>query len=172
MPKPLAACIATLIATAATLHAQTAEDRLQDSILDEVIVTTHRDEREVFKVPYTAHVVTREDFLDRRSIRSLPDALRETPGVLVQKTSYGQASPFIRGFTGFRTLTLIDGIRLNNAVFREGPNQYFNTIDHLAVDRLDVVKGPSSVLYGSDAIGGTVNVITRSPEMLPWPVIA
>jgi hemoglobin/transferrin/lactoferrin receptor protein len=171
MPKPLAACIATLFATAATLHAQTAEDRLQDSILDEVIVTTHRDEREVFEVPYTAHVVTREEFLDRRGIRSLPDALRETPGVLVQRTSYGQASPFIRGFTGFRTLTLIDGIRLNNAVFREGPNQYFNTIDHLTVDRLDVVKGPSSVLYGSDAVGGTVNVITRSPEMLPWPVI-
>jgi len=63
---------------------------------------------------------------------------------------------------------LIDGIRLNNAVFREGPNQYWNTVDILTIDQLDIVKGPSSVLYGSDAVGGTVNAITRSPEMLQW----
>jgi len=85
------------------------------------------------------------------------------PGVMVQKTGHGQGSPYIRGFTGFRTLLMIDGIRLNNAVFRDGPNQYWNTVDPFSIERLEVVKGPSSVLYGSDAIGGTVNVITRGP---------
>jgi hemoglobin/transferrin/lactoferrin receptor protein len=123
----------------------------------------------VFETPFTAHVIGTERFLAERNVRSLADALSETPGVLVQKTGYGQASPFIRGFTGFRTLLLIDGIRLNNAVFREGPNQYFSTIDHLTIGRLEVVKGPSSVLFGSDAIGGTVNAITRAPEMIPRP---
>src|SRR5690606_6848713 len=108
-------------------------------------VTASREEETLFDTPYTAHVIPSERFLDERAARTLPDALRETPGVLLQRTSYGQTSPFIRGFTGFRTLFLIDGIRLNNAVFREGPNQYFSTIDLLTVDRLEVVKGPSSV---------------------------
>ena len=142
---------------------------LETTILDEITVTATSTEDTVFKVPYTAHVVGSERFRDQRMVRTLPDALSEIPGVMIQRTGLGQASPFIRGFTGFRTLMLIDGIRLNNAVFREGPNQYWSTIDPLMVDRLDVVKGPSSVLYGSDAIGGTVNALTRGPEMLPWP---
>ena len=86
---------------------------------------------------------------------------------MVQKTGHGQGSPYIRGFTGLRTLLLIDGIRLNNSTFREGPNQYWNTVDPNSVYRLELVKGPSSVLYGSDAIGGTVNVISRSFGDLP-----
>lgn len=134
-------------------------------LLDEVVVTARRSEAEVFDVPYTADVIDGEAASDRKAARNLPDALREVPGVMVQKTSTGQASPYIRGFTGFRTLLLIDGIRLNNAVFRDGPNQYWNTVDILTVDRLEVVKGPSSVLHGSDAIGGTVNAITRSRDL-------
>jgi hemoglobin/transferrin/lactoferrin receptor protein len=52
---------------------------------------------------------------------------------------------------------LIDGVRLNNSVFRDGPNQYWTTVDPLGLERAEVVKGPVSVLYGSDAVGGTVN---------------
>ncbi|MEZ5976552.1 MAG: TonB-dependent receptor, partial [Planctomycetota bacterium] len=85
------------------------------------------------------------------------------PQVLVQETSYGQGSPYLRGHTGYQNLLLIDGIRLNNSVFRAGPNQYWNTVDPWSLDRLDVVFGPSSSLYGSDAIGGVVRAITRSP---------
>ncbi|MBI5683737.1 MAG: TonB-dependent receptor [Verrucomicrobia bacterium] len=129
--------------------------------LDEVVVTPTRTGTTLFDAPYTAQTVTAEDIQTRQLSRTLPEALRETPGVMVQKTALGQGSPFIRGFTGFRTLMLIDGIRLNNSVFREGPNQYWNTVDPLSVERLEVVKGPSSVLYGSDAIGGTVNAITQ-----------
>ncbi len=146
-----------------------AQNTTEPTLLEAITVTATSTGETLLKAPYTAHVIGRERFIDQRMVRTLQDALSETPGVLVQRTSYGQSSPFIRGFTGFRTLTLIDGIRLNNAVFREGPNQYFGTIDSLSVDRLDLVKGPSSVLYGSDAIGGTMNVITRGPEMLPWP---
>jgi hemoglobin/transferrin/lactoferrin receptor protein len=129
--------------------------------LDEVVVTPTRTGTTLFDAPYTAQTVTAEDIQTRQLSRTLPEALKETPGVQAQKTAYGQGSPFIRGFTGFRTLMLIDGIRLNNSVFREGPNQYWNTVDPLSVERLEVVKGPSSVLYGSDAIGGTVNAITQ-----------
>ena len=91
--------------------------------------------------------------------------LRDVTGIMIQETAFGQGSPYIRGFTGFRNVFLVDGIRLNNSVFREGPNQYWNTVDPFSLDRLEVVKGPGSVLYGSDAIGGTVNAISKSPSL-------
>ncbi|MBI3268466.1 MAG: TonB-dependent receptor [Planctomycetes bacterium] len=133
--------------------------------LPEVTVTATRAEQEVFEVPYTAQTLDAEFLGGVKLARTVPEALAETPGVAVQKTSRGQGSPFLRGFTGFRTLFLIDGIRLNNSVFREGPNQYWGTIDPLTIERLEVVKGSGSVLYGSDAVGGTVNAITR--ERMP-----
>jgi len=127
-----------------------------------IIVTASRLPEAPLRAPYTVDVVGQQQIQDK-SFRTAPDALSETPGILVQKTSTGQGSPFIRGFTGFRTLLLVDGVRLNNSVFREGPNQYFNTIDPFSVEQFEVVKGPGSVLYGSDAIGGTVNAVTKRP---------
>ncbi|MEQ1933770.1 MAG: Plug domain-containing protein [Fimbriimonadaceae bacterium] len=98
--------------------------------LPELNVTARRIEAPPMRLPYLVHDIEAEE-LGERLPRTLPEALRETPGVMVQKTAHGQGSPFIRGFTGFRTLLLVDGIRLNNSVFREGPNQYWNTIDSL-----------------------------------------
>ena len=129
--------------------------------LPEVLVTATRTAEDSFALPYAADVVRAAD-LERKMPRTTPEALRELPSVMLQKTSHGQGSPYLRGFTGFRTLMLVDGIRLNNSTFRDGPNQYWNTIDALSLDHLEVVRGPSSVMYGSDAIGGTVNAITKS----------
>ena len=84
------------------------------------------------------------------------------PGVLVQKTAHGHGSPFIRGFTGRQNLLLVDGVRVNNSTFRGGPVQYWNTVDPLAIDHIEVIKSQGSVLYGSDAVGGTVNTFTKS----------
>ena len=61
--------------------------------------------------------------------RSLPEVMQAFPGVQVQKTGHGQGSPFLRGFTGQRTVLLVDGIRFDDTVFREGPVQYWNTLD-------------------------------------------
>lgn len=128
--------------------------------LPEIVITATRSPHESFSVPYAAFLIDEED-VSRRLPRTVPDALRETPGIMIQKTAHGQGSPFLRGLTGFRTLFLVDGIRLNNSTFRDGPNQYWGTVDPLTIDTLDVVLGPSSVLYGSDALGGTVNARTR-----------
>ncbi len=132
--------------------------------LPEILITATRGELKSFAAPYMTDIVRLNNFSGQRLYRTTTKALENIPGIMVQKTSHAQGSPYIRGFTGFRTLMLVDGIRLNNSVFRDGPNQYWNLIDPYTIDRLEVVKGPSSVLYGSDAIGGTVNAILRRPE--------
>ena len=126
-----------------------------------VFVTASRTAEDPFESPRAVDVVGEEQ-LRRGQYRTLPQALRELPSVMVQETSPGQGSPFLRGFTGYSNLLLIDGIRLNNSAFRAGPNQYWATIDPFSIERIEVVRGPSSTLYGSDAIGGTVQVFTKS----------
>lgn len=124
-------------------------------------VTATRVESPVGRVPRSIKILKNKDLIDREQAISIPEALSHQSGVLLQKTARGQGSPFVRGFTGFRNLLLIDGIRFNNSVMRDGPNQYWNTVDIYSLDRLEVVKGSTSVLYGSDAIGGTINALTR-----------
>ncbi len=123
-----------------------------------------RSRQSLFDTPAAASIRTREEMLERQA----PDmfhALQNEVGVLMQSTAAGQASPFIRGLTGQQVLILIDGIRLNNSIFRFGPNQYFNTIDPGMVEQIEVLRGQGSVLWGSDAIGGAINVVTRSPDV-------
>jgi hemoglobin/transferrin/lactoferrin receptor protein len=129
---------------------------------DALVVTPARGAREAYEVPYATAVVDAAR-IEAEALRTLPQALRNTPGVLVQETSHGQGSPYIRGFTGFLNVLLVDGVRLNNSVFRAGPNQYWNTVDPFSLARIEVLRGPSSVLYGSDAVGGTVNALTLRP---------
>jgi len=129
----------------------------------EIIVTATRAPRELLAVPNMACQLEPQRQTLQEGARTLPDLLSGVPSVLAQKTAYGQGSPFLRGFTGFRTLCLIDGVRLNNSVFRDGPNQYWNTVDPLALRDAEVVLGPASALYGSDAVGGTLNAIPAAP---------
>lgn len=131
----------------------------------EVVVTAKPLTPEpLFDTPYKTDVLTGEEIQGRRMSRSFPEALKEIPGVTVQKTGHGQGSPFIRGFTGYRNLLLVDGIRLNSVVQRQGPNQYWSLLDPYTIDRIEVVRGPASVIYGSDALGGTVAAYTREPD--------
>ncbi len=122
-----------------------------------------RGTQSLFDTPAAAAIRTREEILERQA----PDmfhALQNEVGVLLQSTAAGQASPFVRGLTGQQVLILIDGIRLNNSIFRRGPNQYFNTIDPGMVEQIEVLRGQGSVLWGSDAIGGAINIVTRGPN--------
>ncbi|MGK0204651.1 MAG: hemoglobin/transferrin/lactoferrin receptor protein [Planctomycetota bacterium] len=159
-------CAPLLLAQATKTAPKTAPQTAagQDSKKPQQVVVTASGFREnELRSPYTFQSLDQFDLLHTGS-RTLPEALRYTPGVMIQKTAHGHGSPFIRGFTGRRNLMMIDGIRLNNSTFRSGPIQYWNTIDSLSIDRLEVVKSQGSVLYGSDAIGGTVNVFTKSSD--------
>ncbi len=129
--------------------------------LDPLFVTAARSEQSESAAPYTTAYLD-ADFLRENTRRTLPEALQYTPGVLVQKTAHGHGSPFIRGFTGRQNLLLVDGVRVNNSTFRGGPVQYWNTVDSLDIDHIELIKSQGSVLYGSDAVGGTVNTFTKS----------
>jgi outer membrane receptor protein involved in Fe transport len=131
--------------------------------LSPVVVTATRGERPSFDVPNAVTIVDREH-IDRQSPAVLPDLLRGEGGVFVQQTTPGQAAPIVRGLIGSGILMLVDGMRLNTAFFRSAPNQYFALVDPYNVERIEVVRGAGSTLYGSDAMGGVLNVITPIPR--------
>lgn len=132
--------------------------------LGEVIITSQRNPNEPFSIPGTVNSLSRKD-MDVAISRTTPEALMNISGVFVQKTNHGGGSPIIRGLTGNQTLLLIDGIRLNNSIYRYGPNQYLNTIDQFTIGKIEVAKGTGSVQYGTDAIGGVLQVFTKDPLM-------
>lgn len=154
----------TLIVTAATPRPLVVRlHRLALRVDERVVVTAGRAREVLSDVPRAVSVVTRAD-LDARLPGTTPDALMDTAGVLVQKTNLGAGAPYVRGLVGNQILVLVDGVRLNNATYRFGPNQYLGTVDPDLLGSIEVVRGPGSVLYGSDAIGGVVNLVTRAPE--------
>ncbi|MFW6171682.1 MAG: TonB-dependent receptor domain-containing protein, partial [Planctomycetota bacterium] len=118
----------------------------------------------LFENPGALDVVTQQELAEQSPL-DMGQALEQRPGVMMQRTGRGQSSPFIRGLTGNQVLILVDGIRMTNATFRAGPNQYFNTIDPNMVERIEVSRGPASVLYGGDAIGGVINVVTKKSNI-------
>lgn len=93
------------------------------------------------------------------------DLLQQSGQVYVQKSQQGGGSPLIRGFSTNRLLITVDGVRMNNAIFRGGNLQNVISIDPLSIDRTEVILGPGSVVYGSDAIGGVMNFYTKKPQL-------
>lgn len=136
-------------------------------VSSEIVVTPARGEQErTFDVPEAVGIVTREE-IESRPVQILPQALQQETGVLVQQTTTAQGSPFIRGFSAQRVVYLVDGVRFNTSTYRSGATQYLGWIDPGSVQRLEVVRGPVSVQYGSDALGGTINVLSQRPEIVP-----
>ena len=135
-------------------------------IFETVTVTPTRGQpQDVSQATQSQDVLTSEEMM-RRPATILPQALRDVTGVHVQQTTSGQGSPFVRGLTGMQVLHLINGVRFNNSTFRPGANQYTALIDQYATDRVEIVRGPGSTQYGSDSLGGTINVLTRPVESL------
>lgn len=94
----------------------------------------------------------------------IAEVLRGEPGTFFQQTTPGQGIPIIRGLKGSQVLHMVDGMRLNNAFFRNAPNQYLGLVDSFAVQRVEVVRGTQGALYGADAMGGVVNILTIEPH--------
>ena len=134
--------------------------------VEEVTVTALRAEKEPFHTPTSISVVNVKQ-LARANADITPNLLRDVVGVIAQQTTVGQGSPMLRSLTGYQTLMQVDWVRLNNSTFRSGPNQYLSTIAPETLSRAEVLRGSSSVLYGSGALGGVISLFSKEVPLNP-----
>jgi hemoglobin/transferrin/lactoferrin receptor protein len=111
------------------------------------------------------HVVSLTDKVLIQQQANTADILTASGQVFVQKSQSGGGSPVVRGFEASRVLLMVDGVRMNSAIFRAGHLQNIITVDNMILDRVEINYGPSSTLYGSDALGGVVNLFTKQPQL-------
>jgi len=130
----------------------------------EVTVTTERGMAAAVELTSSIVTVREADDFRRRPHATLGNVLEGATGVMVQQSTYGQVSPFLRGLTGYHVLNLIDGVRFNNSTFRSGPNQYLALVDPSQAQRIEAMLGPASSQFGSDALGGAIQVLTTAPR--------
>lgn len=136
----------------------TAYSQQQDTLVgtDEVTVAASKWEQKMNEVPNKITKVTKKDILFNNPQTSA-DLLAQTGAVFIQKSQMGGGSPMIRGFATNRVLLVVDGVRMNNAIYRSGNLQNVISIDALSTETAEVVFGPGSLVYGSDAIGGVMD---------------
>ncbi len=131
--------------------------------MDEVVVAAN-------KVPETRKLVAQQMMvLNSKQIanaqaQTTADLLANTAGIFVQKSQMGGGSPVLRGFEANKILMVVDGVRMNNLIYRGGHLQNVITIDNAMLDRAEVLFGPSSTMYGSDALGGVIHFYTKQPK--------
>ncbi|WP_029038140.1 TonB-dependent receptor [Salinimicrobium xinjiangense] len=130
--------------------------------LDEVLLSVSKFEQNRRNVPQKVVSVNQSGILTA-SPQTSADLLQSTGQVYVQKSQLGGGSPMIRGFSTNRLLITVDGVRMNTAIFRGGNVQNVISIDPLAIERTEVILGPGSTIFGSDAIGGVMNFYTLTP---------
>jgi hemoglobin/transferrin/lactoferrin receptor protein len=154
-PNPLAALLAGSLLSWAPARA--AEG------LETVQVTATRRAESTFDVPVATAVIDRDE-IRAAAPQTVMDALRGQAGAYVQQTTPGQGVVILRGLKGSEVLHVVDGFRLNNAIFRNAPNQYVALVDSQSLARIEAVRGPMSALYGGDAMGGVVQMLTWEPR--------
>lgn len=147
------------------------------TLLERITITATRDERDLLDVPQTVNVITQKE-IEQHVVRDIQDLVRYTPGVSVTRQT-SQTNPFsqltafnIRGVGGNRVQLLVDGSRVQE-ITTDGSRDF---VDPFNLKAVEIVRGPNSVLWGSDALGGVVNFRTRDPADLlvdagkPWAV--
>jgi len=145
-------------ATCLFVDAQTNNDSIKS--LNEVTIQSFKQKSSIQQLPYSVQSVNKKD-LQQTNARTLPESMMYLPGLMIQKSNHGGGSPFIRGLTGNQALIVVDGIRLNNSIFRYGPNQYMNLIEPDLIDKVEILKGSGAVQYGSDALTGVIHLETN-----------
>jgi hemoglobin/transferrin/lactoferrin receptor protein len=132
-------------------------------ILDETVVSASRWEQNIREVPNRVAKISAAT-IQFQNPQTAADLLGASNQVFIQKSQLGGGSPMIRGFATSRVLLVIDGVRMNNAIFRSGNVQNVISLDASTIDESEVIFGPGSVIYGSDAIGGVMDFHTLPPR--------
>ncbi|UII77975.1 TonB-dependent receptor [Flagellimonas sp. HMM57] len=131
--------------------------------LQEIVMSVSKWEQQKKDIPQKI------ESIDARTVsftapQTSADLLQNSGKVFVQKSQLGGGSPMIRGFATSRLLLSVDGVRMNNAIFRDGNIQNVISVDPFTIKNTEVIFGPGSVIYGSDAIGGVMNFFTKKPR--------
>jgi hemoglobin/transferrin/lactoferrin receptor protein len=134
--------------------------------LDAVVVSATRWEMERSDVPNKIQSINPGQ-IALQNPQTAADLLGTSGGVFIQKSQLGGGSPMIRGFAANRVLIAVDGVRMNNAIFRSGNLQNVINVDPFAIRSTEIIFGPGAVIYGSDAIGGGMNFYTLQPVLSP-----
>jgi hemoglobin/transferrin/lactoferrin receptor protein len=142
------------------LFAQTVIDTSKN--LDEVVISSSNFNEKKKNIAQKIEVITAKK-IEFANAQSTGDLLMSTGKIFVQKSQQGGSSPVLRGFEASRILLIIDGVRMNNAIYRSGHLQNAITLDQNSLSRVEIMYGAASTIYGSDALGGSVHFITKMP---------
>lgn len=149
------------------IRANSGRVSLQTSMLGQVTVYgTSIEEENLKEVPSKVSIIDKND-IKMFNPQTSGDALNNSGDIFLQKSQMGGGSPIIRGFEANKVLIVLDGVRLNNAIYRNGHLQNVISIDNAVLDRIEIHHGPASVMYGSDALGGVMHFFTKKPLLRP-----
>jgi hemoglobin/transferrin/lactoferrin receptor protein len=132
--------------------------------IKEVVISVTRNEEEQLKTSQQVDII-KSKTIKFLNTQTTADLLQAGGSLFVQRSQQGGGSPVIRGFEASRVLLMIDGVRMNNLIYRSGHLQNIITTDQNSLERIEVLFGPSSTAYGSDALGGVVHLYTLRPVL-------
>ena len=153
--------IGSLLCVAAKSQTKALSDT---SVLEEVVVSANKTATLKTKIAQKIDVISAST-IAKYNAQNTGDLLINTGNVFVQKSQQGGSSPVLRGFEASRVLLIVDGVRLNNAIFRAGHLQNSITVDQNMLEQVEVMYGPASTIYGSDALGGVIHFRTKQPKL-------
>lgn len=139
-------------------------DSLQHVELDELSVSAFRTPAKIRNITQQVSLINRQ-IIESSNSQTTADLLLKTGNAQVQKSQQGGGSPVLRGFEASRVLLYIDNVPMNNLIYRAGHLQNMISVDISSLSSMEVLYGPSSVAYGSDALGGVIHFFTRNPEL-------
>lgn len=141
----------------------------QDSVpapiqLNEIVISYNKTEENKKNIAQEIEIIDSK-FISRAQAQTTADLIAQNGSLMVQKSQQGGGSPVIRGFEASRILLVIDGVRMNNMIYRSGHLQNIMTVDNICLDRAEILFGPASTQYGSDALGGVIHLFTKKPML-------
>lgn len=151
-----------LVSSILNLKAQN-QDSIKINDLETVVISANKVAENRNQVAQPIRVLTKQN-IELLNAQNTADLIALSGSAMVQKSQQGGGSPILRGFEASRVVLMVDGVRMNNLIYRAGHLQNIMTLDQAILERVEVLYGPASTVYGSDALGGVIHCYTRKPK--------